>query len=345
MPPVTIYQIAADLGVSRQTVSAILRGKEHLYRRETCERVRAAAERLGYRPNAHARSMRTGRFGAAGLLMSSSPSRSRMPQPLLDAICETLAEHELHLIVGKLPDERLTQTGAVPKILREWSVDGLLVNYDEQVPPGMVARIQEEIAPTVWLNARLEHNCVRPDNVHGGALAARHLLELGHRRIGYLDFIQGWDDLDEAHFSVGDRQLGYEQAMREAGFQPQVIRAPRHVDTADRAAFAREQLSGDERVTAVVVSGGAQFVIHAATTLGLSVPDDLSVVAIGDQPVAAGIGWVDIALVPLTRLGRAGVEAMLERIAQPEAAMPAQTVPFKLDHRGTTTAPPPVAKP
>jgi len=130
----TLKVIAEAAGVSIPVVSQVLNSKGQRFRPETRRRVRQAAERLGYRPNNSARAMATGRLGCAALVLSTQGYRSTLPAELLRGIDEELARHNMHLTIARLPDEKLTREGYVPKILREWLSDGLLINYTSDIP-------------------------------------------------------------------------------------------------------------------------------------------------------------------------------------------------------------------
>ncbi|HYG75210.1 MAG TPA: LacI family DNA-binding transcriptional regulator [Planctomycetota bacterium] len=125
--PVTIREIAERSGLSVPTVSQILNNKGHRYRSETCKRVMKAVRELGYRPNSFARAIRMGRFNCVALLLSTEKSKSFLPNELLRGVHDGVAERDYHMSLTALPDEKLTSQGFVPKILTQWSADGLLI--------------------------------------------------------------------------------------------------------------------------------------------------------------------------------------------------------------------------
>ena len=115
MAAATLKQIGERCGLSAQTVGQILNlQRDELFRPETCRLVRETASSLGYRPNRSARSMREGRFGAVTLLLSTDVGRSVFAPQLLDGIQETLSEQDFHLVLTKLPDEKLISDTYVP---------------------------------------------------------------------------------------------------------------------------------------------------------------------------------------------------------------------------------------
>jgi DNA-binding LacI/PurR family transcriptional regulator len=194
---VTIYQIAERVGLSPKTVSRILSGKAALHKPETRERVLQVATELGYRANSSARAMRRQRFGCVTLLLSNVRQRSVLPSAREDGIQAALGEHDLHLMVAPLPDAKLTDQGFVPRILREYGSDGLLVNYNTRIPPRMETLLDAHNLPSVWINVRRDSDCVYPDDLQAGRQAAERLLALGHRRIAFVDYTE------QNHYSNG----------------------------------------------------------------------------------------------------------------------------------------------
>jgi LacI family transcriptional regulator len=336
-PRVTISQIAKEAGAAKSTVSCVLNGK---FKESGASAARIAviqevAGRLNYRPSAAARAMRTGRFNAIGLVLGAQPGHTSPFADLALGLLVDLRQRNLSLTVASLPDEALAVGGFVPRMLGEWAVDGLLVDGVHEAPERMGALIRQHHIPSVWLNARLERDCVRADDAGATRLAVEHLLGLGHRRIAYHAFAP------TAHHSHHDRADGYAQAMRAAGLEPRVLRAPIAVVPAERLAWSRQLLAASDRPTAVVAYGveDALPLMVAALGQGLRVPDDLSLIAVHPGPAHfTGLPLTTL-VVPVAAIGRAALAMLLERIADPRREQPAQAVPFTLDP-GMTCAPP-----
>jgi len=339
--PVTVRDIAEASGVSVPAVYQALNETGRL-RPETRKRILAATRKLGYRPNASARSMATGRFGCAALLLSTEAGRSTLHVDTLLGIHDELRKSEMNLLVSRLPDTELTGEGLIPRILREWMADGLLVNYTNHIPQEMIDAIHEHAIPTVWLNTKRELNCVRPDDAGAAQAATQRLLALGHRRVAYVDFTWGHEDIAEAHYSIVDRQAGYKQAMRAAGLPPRVVRPEYRISASARLDAAREFLQKDERPTAVVTysPGISAPLMKACEQIGLRVPGDLSVVDFGDHVVRYAMQPLETMIVPYAAMGREAARMLLERIETPGKALPARTVCFEFKE-GRSVAPPP----
>jgi LacI family transcriptional regulator len=335
---VTLTDVAKAAGVSYVTVSRVLFGNTD-YRRPTfakrAARIRKLAMEMGYRPNAAARATVRGRFDTVGLLLSTHHSRSILPESMLDAISDALSQRGLRLSIDKLPDEKLVAEGVVPDLLRAWSVDGLLINYNSEIPARMVELVNAYGLPAVWLNSIQPHDCVYPDDEQAGRIATEHLLELGHKRIAFVHY-GGW-----GHYSMVARRDGYEKAMRAAGLTPQVVNEP-DMSQADRRRTAAQWLRQPDRPTAAVVYGVATLWplnLAAQIDLGLKVPDDLSLVSFDNRAMRHADINVTIAQLPGETMAQRAVGMLLERIADPSTTHPPLCLPCRLE-RGNTTAPP-----
>ncbi|MEX0654632.1 MAG: LacI family DNA-binding transcriptional regulator [Phycisphaeraceae bacterium] len=337
----TLKDVARHSGLSVQTVSCVLNNRGNLYRPATRQRVIDSAKQLGYRPNALARATRTGRSGTIALAMATNAHRSNLPIQMLQGIEQQLGETEGRLLLAPLPDDKLTSEGYIPQILREWLADGLLINYQINIPPRMVELIRRHQIPSVWLNSRQAADCIYPDEHDAGHRATQHLLAMGHRRIAYLDLSHAEPELADAHFSTIDRQAGYETAMADAGLATQVVRTKEHVQRDHRLAFCRQWLEQGDRPTAVLCHADATAVPLAAAAhqLRLRIPEDLSLVSFGDVPDRLVAGCMTTLIVPQHELGRQAVQMLYRKIKSPARPLKPMIVPFEMDP-GSTCAPP-----
>lgn len=333
----TLRQVAERAGVSVRTASYILNGRgPRSFRPQTIDRVERAAEELRYRPNRLAQAVRSGRFGAVGLVLSTEAGRSNLPDALLGGIHDALAESELQLTVSRLPGEKLTDRGYVPHLLRTWMVDGLLINYTDNIPPYLIDVLENSHVPAVWLNTRRPKNCVHPDDFSAGRQATEQLLGLNHRRIAYIDFSHGYMSAT-AHYSAADRLGGYERAMSEAGLAANVTCRDPNVVHGDATGDVDALLSGADRPTAIVSYSlrMAETVLVVASRRGLTVPDDLSLVCF-DTRSSSHLGLpITTWTVPCREVGTAAVQMLRRRIDAPELDEPAQAVAFGREVGGT----------
>ena len=340
-PPVTLKQVAIAAGVSVNTVSAVMRGRSQDARisERLSQRVRSVADSLQYRPNASARSTRTGRFGGVGLLLSAIGRRSSLPPALFRGIHDALAQRDLHLTTAVLPDAKLAGDDLAPKVLREFMVDAFLINYTDNIPPAMLESIRRHHLPSVWLNAKLGADAVYYDERAGAAELTRRLLEMGHRRIAYYDAANR-SGLDNPHYSCTDRELGYAQVLVEAGLRPRVVR--RSASEFDQVAVLRDLLSTPDRATAVVCYSDrhAVTVAYVGAMLGLRVPEDLSVAGFESEPTYQLGKRITAMSLPEHAAGHAAVEEAVHKVEAPQSLRPPRVLPLHFEP-GMTAAPPP----
>lgn len=344
----TLSQIAREAGVTEMTVSNILNGKNKENRPSSIKRaseVRAIAARLGYRPNAAARAVASGKFGAYGLLISSDPLRGNIFNGTWHGLFNALNERGLRLVVGDADATRFAETDYVPRLLSEWSVDGLIVNYTSDVPETVRERLVTERVPTVFTNICLNADCVYPDDEGAARQATEYLLSLGHTRIAYANFL---DENLSIHYSRRARRAGYEAAIRDAGVAPQFSTSSGPPDSVHAwpggwlpLAAAVLDKPASERPTAVFTYGihEALSLMYAAAARGIQVPRDLSIIGVYDNIVDHPGVRVSTMIIPAVALGEAAVRMLDRKIVSGGEAQPPQPIPFKLD-AGETCAPP-----
>ena len=331
--PIAQSDVAAHLGLGQKTVSRVFGGGP--VSPATRARVLAAAKELGYRPNAGARAMRTGRTGSIVLLQSTRESASNLPNPVLAGICEALGAADTNLVVARFDDARLLDPGTLPKALRELTGDGVLMNYDTDIPPGLPAVLREAGVPVVWINTLRPHEAVRPDDAAAGAALAQHLITAGHRRLAWADLHMSWTGMN--HYSRDHRRDGFLSVVREAGLAGADWSPPHAL--ADPAAWFAGRLVVAQAPTAIGCYGELEFValLRAASLCDRRVPTDLSLAGVLCGPL---IGTqVDAATFDLQALGREAATMLLELIAgssRPRTRLIAPTIT-----PGGTVAPPP----
>src|SRR5687768_16607026 len=346
---VTIKQIAERTGLSVPTVGNVLGSAAHRYSASTRSKVMQAVQELGYRPNASARAMRRGRFGCAALVLSRShqQTHSHIPAGLLDGLDDELSLHDMHLTVSRLSDEELSSEEFIPKVLRQHTADGIIVNYTHEIPDEMLKLIHAHHAPAVWLNAKLNSDCVYPDDRAAATAVTDELLKLGHRRIALVHLIARLgapgtfaDVWDRAHCSSGDRAAGDVDAMSRAGLPARVLSHERFIENADQIESCVALLSGPDRPTAVLAysENEAHPLMCAARVLGLSLPRDLSVVMFAPNSLTVAGYEMSVAAVPTEEMGRRAVRMLIEKLEAPEQDCTPQRVPYGLVH-GQTTGP------
>ncbi|MBN1673970.1 MAG: LacI family DNA-binding transcriptional regulator [Kiritimatiellae bacterium] len=317
---VTLKDIARSTGFSVPTVSQALNGTGRISR-ATREKIMRGARELRYRPNAAARTMRRGRFGNATVLYP--PRDSYLPQELLRGLLRSLTAHDLNMQVANIGSDAIVGEGDLPRLLDELSTDGLLVNFNAPLPEQTVEFLASYSVPAVWINNKMPADCVYPDDLGATREATQYLVELGHRRIGYLCFRGG------RHYSLADRQAGYEQAMQAAGLPLRLHAMPLDYPTMlsrkdNRTALLREWLSAADRPTGFVTYGhdSALPLATAALQLGFRIPENLSIVTV--YPSLLALSGIPITTMQgvWNEVGERAVEMLLRKMEEPGTPLP-----------------------
>jgi DNA-binding LacI/PurR family transcriptional regulator len=310
---VRLEDVARAAGVHASTASRVLSGgaKAAVVREATRARVREAAERLGYRPNAIARSLAIGESQTLGLLIPS------LRNPVLAELVRGAGARALERGYVMLTAEESGESGferIYRTLVQEQRVQGLVIansRLDDDSP----RRFIEAGVPCVFANRRFDGSDrnVTMREEDAGQLAAYHLLELGHRDVA---LIRGPENLDTAI----RRAQGFLQAMRAAGVSPTVVNAA--YDEAAAYAATTALVSDGCGFTALCASNLNQAIgtVAALHRSGRAVPDDVSMITFDDDPL---LQFLQVAVtsvrMPLLALGRAAVDAL---IAQMEGAEP-----------------------
>ena len=335
--PATLKQIAEQAGVSVSTVSHIMGTRADLYAPATQKKVIKLADKLGYRPNAFARAMRSGRFGSVSLVLSSNPAHSNITSPLIAGIHNTLEANELHMSLAMLPDKKLTNKSFVPRILREWMSDGLLIAYYQAIPKRFMELLAKNHIPSVWINSSQSTDCVSTDNFAGGKAAAEHLLRMGHQKIAFVDYTI---PLPPGNI-MEERYKGYADAMKKAGLTPRKIGGKTYTPRINRIEKCSNWLTRADRPTAIIAlsESSALPIIDAAHINGLSLPTDLSLITFGSEPLNSTGIHITSMQVPFYDMGQKSVDMLIRKLKSPNIIQTCEIIPFTLNTGATCCCP------
>lgn len=333
MKRVTIADVAARAGVDRSVVSRVLSGDASLNVREsTRERVLQISRELSYRPNALARSLRTSKASAYGLLIPD------FGNPIYASIIKgaerAAASVSSVLLTGSSAEDGFRTQGFL-EVLGQGRVDGLLLAGDHGFE-----RILEQLRalglPWLMLNRRSSgvERSVILDDERASELAVSHLVQLGHRRIAHL---AGPDRADTAT----RRRSGYIKALEQARLplETSLIETSDYTSVGGSAGMAR--LLERQTPTAVFVANVASAIgaMYAIKEAGFRIPQDISVVAVHDLPL---VRYLDPPLttvrMPLEELGQRGVERLISAAAD-EPINEVLREPMELVVRGSSAPP------
>ncbi|AGH51040.1 LacI family transcriptional regulator [Sphingomonas sp. MM-1] len=346
MGAVTIKHVAKEAGVSLQTVSRVVNNGPNVTDAMR-ERVRAAIDKLGYVPNMAARRMGGSKSYLLVAFNDRKPTLEKwragrgsdwVAQMLLGAIprCE---RDGYHLLLELLDGHSAKLHQKIDAIISSLRPDGVILTPPHSQDRSIIDQLEHRKVPYARLSPGEDDERgfrVRMDERQAAVMATRHLLDLGHRRIGFLT--------GSAEYAVSTERLeGFRAAMADAGaaIAPEWVRQGEFsfesgIASAD-ALFALR-----EPPTAIIASSDEQAlaVLHRAKDMGLDVPADLSLISFDDTPPIA------FSLPPLTAI-RHPTAAMAERAAAllieghglDMPPSPPCTLPFELVVRGSTVPP------
>jgi DNA-binding LacI/PurR family transcriptional regulator len=334
---VTIRDVARHAGVSVATASRALNGLD-VVNPQTRDRILLVVQELGFTPSPAARRLSLGRTLTIGVVVSFL-TRPQAAERLrgVDAV---LTDSEFDLVIYNVESVQ-KRDHYLGTLAHSQRTDGLLVM---SLPPNAESTVilGRSPVPVVFIDVHTASVAAMPrvigDDVAGGALAARHLLDLGHREIGFIG------DAMEDPFgftSSRDRELGLTRELATAGVEipPEWVGHGAH-GRYEAGDLARRMLTGDRRPSAIFTASDTQSmgVIAAARDLGLHVPDDLSVIGYDDIEAADYVGLTTVRQ-QLFESGRRGAEILLAEIASRSEEPPVGHLSPELVVRATTAPP------
>ncbi|HEY8815450.1 MAG TPA: LacI family DNA-binding transcriptional regulator [Candidatus Dormibacteraeota bacterium] len=309
--PPTILDVASRAGVSKSTVSNVVREFPGVSE-STRQRVRAAIDQLGYRPNVLARQLVQQRTNILGVVVGD------LANPFFAEMAKLVERHAAArgytAMFCNTEGDSTSEIAGVETLL-EYRVAGIVFLTFSGDSRTMRETLQYQV-PVVFVGCNEEWgDVVSVDDVRGAKLGTRHLVDGGHRRIAFVSIPELEDRSDLSRWE------GYQEALAEArlgpvmriGWSPPSDHAS--VDGVDRKLV--DVFNGPERITAVFASNDVAAIAlqEFADRVDLHVPGDLSIVGFDDVPMA-GLARISLTTVaqPRDELARLGIAAIADRI-------------------------------
>jgi LacI family transcriptional regulator len=355
---VTIIEVARLAGVSTATAGRVLGG--YGYSSEQIrDKVREAAEKLGYRPNLLARGLITGKTQTIGVV--AGDMESPFYASVLRGIADVARNQGFGIVVTN-SDEILQREREAVQLLMEKQVDGMIVTPSHLQSSNHLKSVVAAGCPIVQIDRLvhgLEADSVTVDNVKGAKTCIEHAIAAGHRRIGLISELEQFTAGDlksfidlEAHGRVDpealypswQRLVGYLQAHREAGIRVD-LDLVRRVGAYSAEAAKEETLDllrGSGRPTALFTTDGLMSAgaMDAISELALELPQDLSLICFDDLEWMRFLrpGITAIAQ-PLNEMGRTAARLILSRINGDPSPFQRQVLTPALRMRGSVAEP------
>ena len=306
---VTLANVAQAAGVSIATVSRVLTDSDHPVTEETRSKVLETAERLGYRPNLIARSLRTDQTLTIGLIVENI--LSPFIPPIIRSIHDYLQQHNYLSIIINSDWDPEVETEAILGLSRR-QIDGIIFVESCLRSSDQVSELVDK--PHIFVHRlfnSLSPNAVVPDERYGARLATKHLAELGHQRIAFINGPEQWD-------ATINRMMGYQEELAACGisFDPALVeRGDWEVQS---GYLATQRLMTLERPPTAIFAANdlmALGAIYAIQEAGLQVPGDVAIVGYDDRDFS---GFVRPAIttvrMPCEEMGRTSAKSLLRLI-------------------------------
>ena len=335
-----INEVADLAGVSTATVSRALSGNGHVSV-ATRERVTRAAEELGYVVSSSASGLATGRTRNVGVVI---PFLNKwFFSSVVEGAESALLSHGYDLTLYNLGGGGEERRSVFEHFLLRKRVDAVIA-ISLELTASEVTRLLDLKKPIVGVGGPLPGvRTLSIDDVEVARLATEHLLSLGHRNIAH---IGGNSDFEIDFHLPTNRRVGYEAALEAVGISvdPDLFQA---ADFSIQGGYeAAKQLLGNprKRPTAVFAASDEMAIgtILAARDMGLSVPEDISVIGIDDHELSDFFGLSTVAQFPALQ-GRAAVEILMDQLHPSRASAGSlnTALPYELIVRSSTARPDP----
>lgn len=309
---VTSAEVARLAGVSQSAVSRVFTPGASVSAK-TADKVRNAANELGYRPNVLARSLITGKSRIIGLVVAYL--NNHFYPEVLEKLSHSLQAEGYHVLVFMAPQTAANMDQVLEEIL-DYQVDGIVLAA-VAMSSELASRCRAAGVPVVLFNRTQDNDhlsSITSDNVAGGRKIAEHLIACGYQRIGY---IAGW----EGASTQRDREMGLLQGLSAAGLRL-YAREQGEFNFEQAKVAARRMFMVDAPPEAVFVCNDHMaFAVMDVlrSELGLHVPDDVAVVGYDDVPAAAWAAYhLTTVRQPANRMVDETIRILLEQIAQEE---------------------------
>ncbi|KAB2329547.1 LacI family DNA-binding transcriptional regulator [Cytobacillus depressus] len=314
MKKVTMDDVARHSNVSKSTVSQYLNKRYDYMGVDTKRRIESAINELGYRPNFVARSLKQKRTSTIGVIIANI--LHSFSTKIVRAIEDVCNENDFHVIICNADDDPAKERKYI-NMLRSKQVDGIIV-----FPTGgnmeLYQSMVSEKFPLIFVDRMLDEltvDTVLLDNQEAAYIAVEHFLNLGHTRIGVIT-----SSLIHKITPRVERIEGYKKALSENGvpIKDEYIKG---LKVEDMKQGLREMFTSDEPPTAILACNDLSLieVLNYVKENGLSIPDELALIGIDDDPFA-NIFSPPLTTVsqPVFEMGKKAAELLLEKIKNAE---------------------------
>ncbi|MEW6083222.1 MAG: LacI family DNA-binding transcriptional regulator [Chloroflexota bacterium] len=335
MPPnkkPTIYDVAKNSGVSISTISRVLNSPDKV-NPETRRRVMSSIDKLGFVPKAEARARAMQHTNRIGVLTPFFTAPSFVQR--LRGVAATLSKANYELVIYPVDSVEHLQ-GYISSIPIMQNVDGLII-MSLAIDDKEAKRLHDNSMQSVLIEySHTRLNSIEIDDVYGGQLAARHLIEKGHKRMAFLGDIEPPEKY--AIHPVKSRYQGFKKILEDAGIplpKKYVMQASYSQESSQQAAL--ELLNLPQPPTAIFAAADIQAIsiMKVARQLKRHIPDDVAIIGFDDIDIAE---YMDLTTIRqnLDESGRLAAEILLSHIVESDRTLQHIKIPLQLIERQTT---------
>ncbi len=281
---ITISQVAREAGVSSQTVSRVINNRQEITP-ETRQHVQDIIKRLGYQPNAIARSLSQRRSHTLGVVTSGLEYYG--PSHILVGVEQGANQEGLSIFLNLLHQPESENIGPIVNSLISRQVEGIIWAVPEIGNNRFWFRevMPQPPIPVIFLSTRPRDdlNVVEIDNRNGAYMATEHLLERGYRKIGLITGPLTW-------WAASERRRGWQEALTAAGISfsaDQIVEGNWSAESGERGLHELLEKFPDVQAVFACNDQMALGLMQAARSLGKRIPEDLAVVGFDDIPESA----------------------------------------------------------
>ena len=331
--------------MGRTTVSRVLNNGPNV-RAEIRDRVQRAVEMLDYKVNIQARNLAGGATRQIALVHASdldSEPNSYYHSGLELGALRACADKGFQLVTHTVNQTLASAEHNILSLIDEGRCDGIILTPPFSDNVDLITLVQKRACPVVCIsggpNVRHIAASVGIDDKAAGFEITQHLIDLGHRKFGYIRGLSG-------HLSAEERFDGFAAALKSANIAPdEVLVEPGNFTFHSGIEGAQRMLNRSDRPTALIcanddMAAGALLAIHK---MALRIPQDISVTGFDDSPVSE-IVWPPLTTIhqPIKQIGQRAVELIIEALkgGMGKTAVQHHTISFRLVHRDSSAPPP-----
>ncbi|WP_237224168.1 LacI family DNA-binding transcriptional regulator [Rothia nasisuis] len=341
---ITLADVAARSGASKATVSLVLNNKEARISLETIQRVKQAAQELGYSPNQAAQTLRTGRTNTLAFI-SDEVLTTRFASAMTHGILEVAERHDQMILMAETEHEQARWAKALES-MKSRQVDGYILGLMRA--RDLAAADLPTSHPAVVVNGRARGiPSILPHEYRAGQAAVRHLLSAGHQHIALIGRPQDLT-LDPGTMNIPRRMAGIDQALDSAGLAL-VDEYRETIWESDTGYLGASTILGrTPHVTAFIAANDriAFGIYRALQERNLHVAEDISVISFDDEELASYMhpGLTTVRL-PYAEMGQVATQVLLQESPQElidgiEAKGNELLIPMPLMERHSVARPP-----